>query len=151
MKSLLFVCYANVCRSPMAECVMKHLVAEAGLADAFYIDSAGTSNVALGKISHAGTREKLERMGVPSCPHRATQITAADYEKYDYILAMDQHNIDDMVAILGEDIHHKIHLLLEFTSAPKSVSDPWYTQNFDHTYDEILAGCQALLALLTAK
>ncbi len=149
MKSILFVCYANICRSTMAECVMKHLVSEAGLAEDFYINSAGTSNVALGKISHTGTREKLQEMGIPSCPHIATQITPQDYEKYDYILAMDTSNITDMIPIVGEDVQHKIRRLMEFTATPKNVSDPWYTQNFDCTYDEILTGCQGLLAHLT--
>ncbi len=148
MRSILFVCFANICRSPMAEYVMAHLVAQAGLAGEFHINSAGTSDVGIGEYSHPGTQEKLRQQGIPVYPHTATQITTEDYQTYDYILAMDEANLADMHAIFGQDPQHKLYRLLDFTPDPKNVTDPWYTKNFDTTYDEILAGCQAFLAHL---
>ena len=130
-QKLLFVCHGNICRSTMAEFVMKDLVHKAGLDDAFTIDSAACRRDEIGSDTHWGTKQKLCEMGVPFTPRHARQITSADYAKYDKIIGMDGENMRDL-----ERLTH---------------GDPWYTGNFDATYDDVLKGCQALLASLMKK
>ncbi|WP_409967456.1 low molecular weight protein-tyrosine-phosphatase [Bengtsoniella intestinalis] len=147
MISILFICHGNICRSTMAECVMKDLIAKAGKSGAFVIDSAGTSREEIGNPIHHGTRRKLQQVGVPLCDHRAVQMTKADYQTYDYILAMDSANIRNSLRITGGDPEGKIKRLLDLTERPRDIADPWYTGNFDETYRDVLEGCQALLTL----
>ena len=139
MIRILFICHGNICRSTMAEFVMKDLVHKAGLDDAFTIDSAACRRDEIGSDTHWGTKQKLREMGVPFTPRHARQITSADYEKYDKIIGMDG------------DPAHKTALLLDFAGEHREVADPWYTGNFDATYDDVLKGCQALLASLMKK
>lgn len=145
MISILFVCHGNICRSTMAECVMKHLVAQARLEGEFYIDSAGTSREEIGNPIHHGTRRKLQQVGVPTSNHRAVQMARGDYDRYDYLLAMDSANLQNMQRIAGDDPAQKIHKLLDFSPRSGDIADPWYTGNFDETYRDVLEGCQGLL------
>lgn len=150
MKKILFVCHGNVCRSPMAEFVMKHLVLQAGLEKEFYIDSAATSTEEIGNGPHYGTRTKLAQVGIPLGNHRARQITRADAEQWDLIIGMDQENLFYMNRILGKEAAPKIHLLLEWAGLKRDIADPWYTGNFDQTYEDIDLGCRALLKALSS-
>ncbi len=150
MIKVLFVCLGNICRSPMAQFVFQHMVDEAGLSDKFEIDSAGTERY--NEINHAGihygTKDILREMKVPFNEHYSRQIRKADYEHFDYILAMDQSNVEDIQAIVGFDNKHKIHRLLDFASVPRDIKDPWYTGNFDETYWDIVDGAQSFLKWL---
>ncbi|WP_027728031.1 low molecular weight protein-tyrosine-phosphatase [Treponema sp. C6A8] len=145
MTRILFVCHGNICRSPMAEFVMKHLVHKAGRDSEFQIDSAATSTEEIGNGMHRGTVEKLREQGVPFTNHRARQITAADYEKYDYLIGMDEENIFNMYRRWQGDPLGKVHLLLEYCGCTDEVADPWYTGNFDATWADVYAGCAAML------
>ncbi len=146
MVHILFVCLGNICRSPMAEFVMQHLVNEQGLTEQFQIASAATSTEEIGNGVHHGTREKMAEVGI-ACrgDKRARQMTRKDYDAYDYLIGMDSQNIRNMQRICGGDQQHKIHRLLEYAGETGDIADPWFTGNFDVTYDDILRGCQGLL------
>ncbi len=148
MVKILFVCHGNICRSTMAQYVMEDLVRKAGLEDQFYIDSAATSTDEIGNPVHHGTRRKLREMGVPCGEHRARQLTQRDYETFDWLIGMDEANLRDMRRMLGDDPQGKLHLLLDFTGRPGSITDPWYTGDFDATWRDVLEGCQGLLKKL---
>ncbi len=146
MIKILFVCHGNICRSPMAEFVMKHLVRQDGKENEFYIASAAVSREEIGNDTHHGTRKKLREMGVPFSPRAAVQVTAADYNRYDHILLMDKSNMRNIKRIIPNDPQHKIQLLMDYAGSPETdIADPWYTGNFDETYDDVLAGCMGLL------
>ena len=145
MIKVMFVCLGNICRSPMAECVLKDMVAKRGLSHRFVIESSATSTEEIGNPIHYGTRTKLRQMGVPLTDHRAVQLKASDYEKYDYFIGMDASNRRNMVRMLGGDPDGKVSLMLDFTDHPRDVADPWYTGNFDATYEDVVAGCEGLL------
>lgn len=148
MIKVLFVCHGNICRSPMAEFVFKFLVDKAGLSDKFVIESAATSTEEIGNDIHYGTRQKLLKEGVPFTRRGARQITAADYNKYDYLVAMDEENLYYMNRRWNNDPDNKIRLLLEFAGKTREIADPWYTGNFDQTYLDVMEGCEAMLASL---
>ena len=145
MIKILFVCHGNICRSTMAEYVMKHLVRQAGREAEFFIDSAATSTEEIGAPVHHGTRRKLAQAGIPCGNHRARQVTWADYRNFDLIIGMDSANIRNLNRILKGDPEGKVRKMLDYTDRPGDVADPWYTGNFDVTYDDILQGCTALL------
>ena len=151
MYKILFICHGNICRSTMAEYVMKHLVKEAGLEDRFYIDSAATSTEEIGNPVHHGTRRKLAEMGVPCGGHRARQMTPADYNNFDLLIGMDSANMRNMRRLYTNDSGSKLHLLLQFAGSDRDIADPWYTGNFDATYEDVLSGCTALLNKLKAQ
>ena len=151
MIKILFVCHGNICRSTMAEYVMKDLVRKAGLEDEFFIDSAATSTEEIGNGVHHGTRRKLAQMGVPCGDHRARQMTRADYDRFDLLIGMDNANIRNMTRIAGGDDEGKIRRMLDYTNRPGEVADPWYTGNFDATWDDVYEGCTKLLNLLQSK
>lgn len=151
MIKILFICHGNICRSPMAEFVMKDLVQKANLQDKIYIESAATSTEELGNGMHRGTVTKLRQENIPFTNHRARQITAQDYNNFDYLIGMDQENLYYMEKRWPNDADHKISLLLEFANLCRDIADPWYTGNFDKTYADIQLGCQALLEKIKEK
>ena len=148
MTKILFVCLGNICRSPMAQFVMQELVRREGLAEQFQIESAATSREEIGNPPHHGTRRKLAQMGIPMGQHRARQMTAADYQEYDLLIGMEKWNLQAMQRIAGGDPDHKMHLLLDFTERGGDTADPWYTGNFEVTFEDVWEGCQGLLQYL---
>lgn len=152
MIKILFICHGNICRSTMAEMVFKHMVKKEGLESEFYINSAATSREEIGNGVHRGTRRKLAEMGIPCSEHYATQVTKEDYDKYDFLIVMDTTNVRGLKWIIKEDPENKIHMLLDFAGRPgQSIADPWYTGNFDVTYDDVVEGCKGLLSYLTEQ
>ena len=151
MIKVLFICHGNICRSPMAEFVMKDLVKKAGLSPQFYIDSAATSREEIGNPVYPPARRKLAEHGVPCGGHTARQLTGGDYAAYDLLIGMDQATLRNMRRICGGDPEGKLHLLLDYTGSPGDVADPWYTGDFEATWRDVLAGCRGLLAALTAR
>ena len=149
MTKILFICHGNICRSPMAEFVMKELVRRAGLEQDFLIESAATSREEIGNDIHYGTRTKLREMGIPYARRAARQIRQDDYDRYDYLVAMDDENVYYMNRCWAPDDEHKIVRLLSFAGKSRDIADPWYTGNFDQTYDDIMEGCTAFLEKLT--
>ena len=141
MKKILFVCHGNICRSPMAEYVMKYLVEQAQLTDQFLIESAATSTEEIGNPVYPPARRKLAEHGISCNGHAARQMTRADYNRYDLLVGLDSANIRNMTRIAGGDPEGKIRPLLY----DKDVADPWYTGNFEVTWQDVLRGCQALL------
>lgn len=148
MIKILFICLGNICRSPMAEFLFKDMVAKRGLADKFYIASAATSNYEIGNPVHSGTRNKLAQYGISVAGKTAVQLTKADYDKYDYLIGMESSNIRNILRIVGSDSRHKVYKLLQFAGSERDIADPWYTGNFDLTYNDIHEGCTALLEYL---
>lgn len=146
--NILFVCLGNICRSPMAEFIMKYLVSEDGISDNYYISSAATSDEEQGNGMHYGTRRVLTDKGIPFTEHYARKLSKDDYDKYDYIIGMDQNNIRDMLLFFGGDPKNKISLLLSFAGENRSVADPWYTGNFEKTYNDIFIGCKELRKII---
>ena len=145
---VLGVCHGNICRSTMFESVLTHLARERGIAHLFEINSAATSREEIGNPPHYGTVNKLRQVGIPVVPHRATQMTREDYEYYDYLIGMDTANIRNMNRIAGGDPDGKIYKLLTFTGSGRDVADPWYTGDFDATYEDVVAGCEGFLKYL---
>lgn len=145
MIKILFICHGNICRSPMAEFVMKDMVKKAGAEKDFSIASAATSTEEIGNPVHHGTRRKLKEFGISVDGKYAVQLRKEDYGKYDYLIGMDHMNIRNMLRILREDPENKVCRLLDFTGHPRDIADPWYTGNFDVTYEDIREGCEALL------
>ena len=148
MTRILFVCHGNICRSPMAEFVMKELVRRAERQDDFLIESAATSREELGNDMHYGTRTKLREMGIPFSRRAARQIRQDDYDRYDYLVAMDDENVYYMNRVWAPDPKHKIVRLLSFADQTRDIADPWYTGNFNKVYNEIYEGCKQLKELL---
>ena len=146
MIKILFVCHGNICRSPMAEFVMKDLVRKAGLESQFHIASAATSTEEIGNPVHRGTRAILKSHGIDPSEKRARQMTWRDYEEYDYLIGMDQWNLLNMRRITDGDPEEKLSRLLDFTDAPGDIADPWYTGDFETTYRDVVRGCRGLLA-----
>ena len=149
MTKILFICHGNICRSPMAEFVMKDLVEKAGCADRFEIASAATSTEELGNPVYPPARRKLAEHGLGCEGKTARQMTRQDYRDYDLLVAMDRENLWNMRRFTGDDPDHKVSLLLDYTSRPGDVADPWYTGDFEQTWQDVLEGCQGLLARLT--
>ncbi|MDD6815961.1 MAG: low molecular weight phosphotyrosine protein phosphatase [Firmicutes bacterium] len=145
MIKILFICHGNICRSPMAEYILKDMVKKRHLEDRFCIASVATSREEIGNDVHRGTRRKLAEEGI-ACPSRqARQVTKADYADFDYLLIMDENNRRNLLRILGGDPEHKIHGMLDWSERPREIADPWYTGNFDITYDDIVEGCETFL------
>lgn len=152
MIKVLFVCHGNICRSPMAEFVMKDLVSKAGLTEQFVIASAATSTEEIwngvGNPVYPPARRKLAEYGLDCSGKRAVQLTRADYAKYDYLIGMDSANIRNMLRMCGGDPEQKISRLLSWAGVERDIADPWYSGDFDATYKDVLMGCQALLKAL---
>ena len=151
MRKILFVCHGNICRSPMAEFVMKDLVNKAGLADQFTIASAATSAEEIGNPVYPPARRKLAQHGISCAGHAARQLTAADYNRWDLFLGMDSANLRNMRRMFNGDPEGKVKALLSYAGEERDISDPWYTGNFEATWQDVNVGCSALLAALTEK
>lgn len=149
MERILFVCHGNICRSPMAEFVMKYLVRKAGADERFFIASAATSTEEIGNPVYPPARRKLAEHGIGCAGKTARQMTAADYREYDLLIGMDSANLRNMRRICGGDPEGKIRLLMDFTDRPGDVADPWYTGDFETTWRDISAGCRGLLEWLS--
>lgn len=148
MIKVLFVCHGNICRSPMAEFVFRDMVKKKGVANQFVIESAATSREEIGNPVHRGTRRKLHEVGISVDGKTAVQLRKSDYYKYDYILGMDSWNMRNMGYIFDHDEDGKVSRLLDFSDRPRDIADPWYTGNFDVTYDDIVEGCEAFYRYL---
>jgi len=140
MIKVLFICHGNICRSTMCESVMAYQVEKKGLSGVIEVQSAATSREEIGNGPHYGTVGKLRQVGIPVVPHRAVQMTKADYDKYDFLIGMDDWNIRNMTRIADGDPEGKIYKLLQFAGSSRDIADTWYTGNFDETYDDILEG-----------
>ena len=142
---VLFVCHGNICRSPMAEFVMKDLVKKAGVAERFDIASAAVSSEEIGNPVYPPARRKLAEHGIGCAGKTARRMTMADYEAYDLLIGMDADNLCRMRSICGGDAEGKCRLLLDYCGLSRDVADPWYTGDFEQTWQDVNAGCQALL------
>ena len=151
MHKILFVCLGNICRSPMAEMILKDMVKKRGLEGEFEIASCATSTEELGNPVYPPARRELARRGIPMREHRATRLEAADYEKYDVLVGMDGRNIRNMHLMLGGDPEGKIIRLLDLTDTPGDVADPWYSGDFGRTYEDVVRGCDALIDYILSK
>lgn len=151
MKKILFVCYGNICRSPMAEFVMKDLVQKNGLEKQYEIASCSTSTEEIGNPVYAPVRRILSEHGISCAGKVARQMTKGDYAYYDYIIAMDHNNLRSMVRFVGEDPDKKVSLLRDYTDCPGDIADPWYTGEFETTWQQVSAGCTGLFHKLENK
>lgn len=151
MIKILFICLGNICRSPMAEFIMKDMVEKRGIQHMFYIASAATSSEETGNPVHHGTRNKLKQYGISTAGKHAIQLKKGDYKNYDYLIGMEERNLASMRRIIGGDPDNKMYRLLDFSNHPRDIADPWYTGNFDLTYTDIVEGCEALLSYLKTE
>lgn len=145
MINILFICHGNICRSPMAEFIFKKIVKNKGLEKEFYIASAATSTEEIGNPVYPPAKRKLAEHNISCEGKRAIQVTKSDYDKYDYLIVMEEYNIRNLMRIIKNDKDNKVHRLLDFTDNPKDIDDPWYTGDFETTYNEIVKGCTCLL------
>ncbi len=148
MHKILFVCHGNICRSPMAEFVMKKMVRDAGVEERFEIASAATSTEELGNDIYPPAKRLLHEKGIPCKGHRAHQITKAEYDHYDHIIVMDNYNLRNLERVVGPDTARKVSRLRDFTETPGEIAAPWYTGDFDLTYRQVTESCRALLSSL---
>ncbi len=142
---ILFVFHGNICRSPMAEFVMKDIVNKAGMTDRFVIESAATSTEEIGEPVYPPVRKLLSQHGIDCSMKRARLVTRSDYDYFSYIFVMDNNNLRNIRRIIPNDTDHKISMLMDYTDTPKDIADPWYTGNFDLTWEEVNEGCKRLL------
>ena len=150
MYKILMVCHGNICRSPMAEFVLREMLKKRGV-EGVEVASAATSTEEIGNGVHRGTVRILHSLGIDCSFKRARQMTRADYVEYDLLLGADSRNIVNMKRIAGADPDGKILRLLDFTDRPRDISDPWYTGDFDTTYSDVKEGCEALIAYLAEQ
>lgn len=148
MIKIVFVCLGNICRSPMAEFVFKDLVVKNNLEKMFLVESRATSYEEIGNDIHYGTKNKLIEQGITFEKRMAQRLEKGDYEKYDYIIGMEENNIKNIIKIVGEDIDNKVFKLLDFSKKSRDIADPWYTGNFDKTFNDIKEGCESFFKYL---
>ena len=145
MIKIMFVCHGNICRSPMAEFYMKHVVKHAGLENDIFVASSATSLEEIGNDTHYGTKAILDKYNIPYTRRQAVRFTISDYEEFDIVLLMDKNNQRNIKYIVPDDSEDKIKLLLEYAGESASIADPWYTGEFETTYRDVKRGCNALL------
>ena len=145
---ILFVCHGNICRSPLAEYILRDMVAKRGDSAGFYIASAATSTEEIGNPVYPPARRKLQEHGISCDGKREVQLKKSDYAEYDYLLGMEERNIINMKRILGGDPKGKVYRLLDFSDRPRDIADPWYSGDFDTAYEDIREGCEAFLNFL---
>lgn len=148
---LIFVCHGNICRSPMAEFVMKDLARKAGASEQFIISSLAATTEEVGHDMYPPARRLLAQKGIPFSPRKARLLTMADYEQADYIICMDTENLEDLDFLTHDDPEKKVSLLLDWAKEHREVADPWYTGDFEMTYQDVVKGCRALLQKLLKK
>ena len=148
---ILFICHGNICRSPMAEFILKDMVEKAGRAGEFEIASAATSTEEIGNDIYPPAKRILTQKGIKFNSRQARQITKPDYDYYDFIIAMDDNNIRNLKRLLGEDTENKISLMMDYAGKHRDVADPWYTGDFETTYNDIVEGCRGFLKLISEK
>ncbi len=148
MINVMFVCHGNICRSPMAEFVFRDRVQKLGLADCIHVASSATSTEEIGSPVHKGTQQRLWEESISTTGKYAVQLTTQDYDNYDYIIGMDLQNLRNIERIIGSDPQMKVSRLMDFFCNPKDIADPYYTRNFDVTYNEVVEGCEALLTFI---
>lgn len=141
-----FVCHGNICRSPMAEFILKKMAKDRGID--ISVSSSATSYEEIGNDIHPGTKRVLTAHSIPFSKRGATHFEKEDYKNNDFILCMDSYNIKNLKRIIGSDPENKVHLLLEYGKSTRDISDTWYTGNFDLTYDDIVEGCEGFLDYL---
>ena len=148
MIRIMFVCHGNICRSTMAEFLMKDKVEKLRLKDKFIIASAGTSSEEYGNPVHYGTRKILDRLGINCSGKRATQLSRSDYKNYDYFVGMDERNRRNMIRLFDGDPENKVSCLMDYTSRPREVADPWWTGDFEETYSDVQEGLEKFYEFL---
>lgn len=148
MTHILFVCHGNICRSPMAEFIMKALIRKAGCEKAITVDSVAATTEEIGNDMYPPAKRMLTKKGIPFTPRRARLITKEDYERSDYIVCMDEENLSDLSRLTRGDPEKKVSLLLSWAGRRGEVADPWYTRDFEETYDDLVEGCRALLKVV---
>lgn len=151
MKKILFVCHGNICRSPMAEFVMKDMADKAGLSDQIYVESAATSTEEIGNEVYPPAKRKLAEHGISCEGKTARQMRRSDYDRFDLLIGMDEWNIRNMTRICGGDPEGKIYKLLDFTDRKGDVADPWYTGDFESTWQDVSEGCKCVLSKIRIK
>lgn len=151
MININFICHGNICRSTMAESIMTHLIDINGVSGFFTIASSATSTEEIGNPPHPGTVRVLKQHKIDTVDHFATQITRDIANDANYLIVMDQNNIYNLKRLIDKEDYSKIHLLLSFAGLKKSIADPWYTENFESTYDDVFLGCKELLKYLMKK
>lgn len=145
MIKILFICHGNICRSTMAEYIFKEMIKQRHLEDQFFCDSAATSREEIGNPIYPPAARKLAQKGIPYGDHRAVQVTVEDYQKYDHLIIMDENNRRNLMRIIGSDPAGKVHTLLSFAGDPSPIADPWYTGDFEATYQDVVRGLTAFL------
>ncbi len=145
MKKVLFLCHGNICRSPMAEFVFRHMAGERA-----YCESKAVSAEEIGNDIYPPAAAMLRQKGIPFGTHHARQVARADYDAFDYIVVMEEYNLPRLWRIIGSDPEGKVCRLLDFTNTPGDIEDPWYSGNFEKVYEQIRSGCEALLRCITA-
>lgn len=151
MIKVMFVCLGNICRSPMAKFIFIDMLKKRGLEDKFIVDSSATSNSEVGNGLYNSAQKKLMEKNIKCEGHFAKQLKKEDYEKYDYILGMEDRNVDNILRIVGKNKNNKVCRLLDFSNSPRDISDPWYTGDFEKAYNDIHEGCENLLNHIMAK
>ncbi len=151
MVKVMFVCHGNICRSPMAQSIFSHLVKEKNLDSYFQIDSSATSREEISNPPHYGTINILKKNNIELIEHKAYQITKDIAKEYDYLICMDKNNIYNLKKIIDKSDYNKISLLLSYSGINRDIRDPWYTNNFKETYDDIYLGCTNLLNFIIKK
>ena len=147
MISVLFVCHGNICRSTMAEAMMKYMTEKKGISEKYYIDSAATSTEAVGYMMYSPAVRKLKQYGIPAGDHVARQVGKADYGRFDYIIGMDRYNIRDLQRRFNGDPQGKVHKMMSFAGSDRDVADPWYTGDFEATYQDLKVSIEKLIEI----